>query len=89
MSKDLGAGKSSTNNNIPTTRLFKILNPELFFSPKKIIYVPGTMIFAGIVGYFAYQSYFSTKDSNKSNEKNSVLAQKPSYLEKLETLNNK
>ncbi|OMJ26212.1 hypothetical protein AYI70_g343 [Smittium culicis] len=72
---------------VRTTRLFKVLNPELFFGPKKLVYIPGTMIFAGIIGYFAYQSY--SNNSKTSSNLNGTVASQPrsiSYAEKLEKL---
>ncbi|PVU99039.1 hypothetical protein BB559_001057 [Furculomyces boomerangus] len=68
-----------------TSRIFKILNPELFFSPKKFVYVPGTMVFVGIIGYFVYNHYTS-KNITIGNKENDNSPRKNTYLEKLEEL---
>ncbi|KAJ2220745.1 Small integral membrane protein 8 [Coemansia sp. RSA 485] len=44
-----GSGKPAPKHEIPATRLFKVLNPELFMKPNRFIMYGGVVAMAGIV----------------------------------------
>ncbi|OLY84718.1 hypothetical protein AYI68_g1110 [Smittium mucronatum] len=95
--QNTGKGGNATISHTPNaqdpprvrgTALFKVLNPELYFSPKRAVYVPGTLLFLSIVGYFAYDKYFNDQTPSSSPEPASLQPRQLTYLEKLELIKN-
>jgi Domain of unknown function (DUF4500) len=41
---------------LPTTRIFRLLNFELFARPRKSVYLLGSAAFVGLFGYLIYEN---------------------------------
>mmetsp|Transcript_14778 Transcript_14778/g.44341 ORF Transcript_14778/g.44341 Transcript_14778/m.44341 type:complete len:185 (+) Transcript_14778:94-648(+) len=54
---------------LPATRIFRVLNFELFARPRKGIYLLGTSLFAGIVGYLLYERNRWMKENQEEKER--------------------
>ncbi|KAJ1920949.1 hypothetical protein H4219_001002 [Mycoemilia scoparia] len=84
---------TENSNQIKTTRLFKLLNPELFLKPNKAVMAIGTVAFVGVVGWLFKGEMELRKEikydpSRVRTDSNGLGERTLSYQERLESLKN-
>jgi hypothetical protein len=46
-----------STQNVVATRLFKLMNPELFIKPNRPVMILGLITVSSLIGYFIYDNY--------------------------------
>ncbi|KAJ2771699.1 hypothetical protein IWQ57_002090, partial [Coemansia nantahalensis] len=82
-------GHAAAKQDIPATRLFKVLNPELFMRPNRLVMYGGVAAMAGIVlwlGSAELQNRQEARAAGSPADAAGASAQAPTYQEKMAAL---